>query len=413
MTRLADVVDMTFGFAFKSSDFSERRGDIRLLRGDNIAQGRLRWDGVKRFPIARLAEVERYALECGDIVIAMDRPWIAAGLKYSVVRAADLPSLLVQRVARLRAKADLMDQGFLAAIIGSDSFTEYVIGVQTGSAVPHISGGQIGSYTFDLPSLEDQREIAAVLNAFDDKIESNHRAISLMEDLGSAILAERLASGTHGSPSYDSSRRLGALLEVLETGSRPRGGVAAGEDGTVSLGAENVQSAGVSATMRFKRIPDSFASEMKRGHLANEDVLVYKDGGKPGNFVPHVSAFGYGFPVECATINEHVYRVRSGGGVSQALLYWILRSSWMDHEMRKRGTGVAIPSLNSANFRDLPIPLRLDEEVAELNDRLTPLLAEMLRRGSETRRLVMARDAILPQLLSGTRSCGNLLEAAS
>ncbi len=101
MTRLADVVDMTFGFAFKSSDFSERRGgDIRLLRGDNIAQGRLRWDGVKRFPIARLAEVERYALECGDIVIAMDRPWIAAGLKYSVVRAADLPSLLVQRVAR-------------------------------------------------------------------------------------------------------------------------------------------------------------------------------------------------------------------------------------------------------------------------------------------------------------------------
>ena len=110
MTKLGEHVDMTFGNAFKSSEFTESSEDIRLLRGDNIAQGRLRWDRAKHFPKARLGEVSRFQLSLGDVVIAMDRPWIGAGLKYSAVRAADLPSLLVQRVARLRAK-DGLDQG--------------------------------------------------------------------------------------------------------------------------------------------------------------------------------------------------------------------------------------------------------------------------------------------------------------
>ncbi|UGB41950.1 hypothetical protein LQ940_00070 [Nocardioides sp. cx-173] len=179
---------MTFGNAFKSTDFSTRASDIRLLRGDNVAQGRLRWDGAKRFPATRLAEVVRYELRAGDVVIAMDRPWIAAGLKYAVVRESDLPCLLVQRVARLRAKGAL-DQGYLVALIGSRAFTDYVVGVQTGSAVPHISGGQIADFTLpSLPTLKEQRAIAATLGALDDKVESNRRAIDLLRRLAVASL---------------------------------------------------------------------------------------------------------------------------------------------------------------------------------------------------------------------------------
>ena len=114
---------------------------------------------------------------------------------------------------------------------------------------------------------------------------------------------------------------------------------------------------------------------MRRGRLETEDILVYKDGGKPGNFVPHISAFGYGFPVDEAMINEHVYRARAIDGVCQGLLYWLLRSPWMDDEMRKHGTGVAIPGLNSTNFRSLPIPVLPPETIDQLNDKLSPMLA--------------------------------------
>lgn len=222
----------------------------------------------------------------------------------------------------------------------------------------------------------------------------------LLESLGAALLQKRLQMDIFGFPAYD-ERHLGEVLSILETGSRPKGGVVPGEFGMASLGGENIQSAGVSSAAQFKRVSVEFAAGMTRGLLEDEDVLVYKDGGKPGNFTPHVSAFGYGFPVKEATINEHVYRVRASGGISQSLLYWILRSQWMDHEMRKRGTGVAIPGLNSSNFRDLPLPLISSFDVEELNKALNPMLVFLLRLGAENAKISALRDTLLPELLSG------------
>lgn len=250
-----------------------------------------------------------------------------------------------------------------------------------------------------LPPRREQRDIAATLGTLSDKIVSNRQIINLLEELGSALLQSQLEIDVYGFPSYG-NERLGDQLSIVETGSRPKGGVAAG-GGVVSLGAESIQSAGVLTTREFKAVPVEFAANMKRGRLQNEDVLVYKDGGRPGNFTPHVSAFGHGFPVDTATINEHVYRVRAKKGVSQALLYWLLRSPWMDQEMRKRGTGVAIPGLNSTNFKDLPIPDLANAAIEWLNFKLAPMFAEMLRAGAENRRLVTLRDNLLPALLSG------------
>jgi type I restriction enzyme S subunit len=233
-----------------------------------------------------------------------------------------------------------------------------------------------------------------------------------MEDLGASILAATLDIDVYGFPPYDVSKRLGDVLAVLETGSRPKGGVIVSNVGVVSLGAESVQSAGIMTTTEFKRVSHSFAAEMRRGRLADGDILVYKDGGSPGNFTPHISAFGQGFPVDEATINEHVYRARAGQGFSQGLLYWMLRSPWMDQEMRKRGTGVAIPGLNSTNFKDLPLPAMDAGVVTALNEQLDPMLAAMLRFGAECRRLTALRDTLLAELLSGRIRIPEAVEAA-
>lgn len=252
-----------------------------------------------------------------------------------------------------------------------------------------------------LPIPEEQRSIAATLGALDDKIESNRRAITALEALGEAILKAALDLDVYGFPNYVRDKRVGDMVSVVETGSRPKGGTVASTFGVVSLGAESIQSAGVMSTKTFKRVPRDFADSMRRGKLVDGDVLVYKDGGSPGNFTPHVSAFGYGFPAAEATINEHVYRVRAVDTISQGLLYWLLGSSWMDGEMRKRGTGVAIPGLNSSNFKDLPWPEMSDALVQKLNASLDPLLRRILGLGAESLRLASLRDALLPELLSG------------
>jgi type I restriction enzyme, S subunit len=186
IARLGDKVDLLTGYPFKSQLYVENTEGIKLLRGDNIAQGTLRWDGVKRWPSEILDGLSQYELKADDVILAMDRPWIEAGLKYAAVSGDDLPALLVQRVARLRGRNGL-DTRFLRYVIGSPQFTNHVLAVQTGTAVPHISGKQIKSFEFALPPIPEQRAIAAVLGAFDDKIELNRRMNATLEGLARAL----------------------------------------------------------------------------------------------------------------------------------------------------------------------------------------------------------------------------------
>ncbi len=180
--RLGDHVSLITGNPFKSANYGDDRNGIRLLRGDNVVQGRIRWDNAKYWPAGDLASYQRYQLQAGDVILAMDRPWIEAGLKYAELRSEDVPSLLVQRVACIRASPTL-DRRYLAYLIGSQAFTAYVLGVQTGTAVPHISGKQIQDFEFTLPSLHDQRAIGELLGALDDKFTVNDQVARTSRDL--------------------------------------------------------------------------------------------------------------------------------------------------------------------------------------------------------------------------------------
>ena len=167
ISTLGDEVDLLTGFPFKSKEYTDSDNSVRLVRGDNIVQSRLRWQNVKRWPVRLLDGLDRYQLVSGDVVLAMDRPWIEAGLKYAWISDHDMPCLLVQRVARLRSREDRIGGSFLRLLIGSPQFTQYVLAIQTGTAVPHISGTQIKSFAFSRPPFNDE----ALLRRFEDMLE--------------------------------------------------------------------------------------------------------------------------------------------------------------------------------------------------------------------------------------------------
>lgn len=185
-TTLGQVAQVFTGFPFKSNDYSEDPHDIKLLRGDNIAQGTLRWDDAKKWPKSEYEKYAQYQLKEDDVVLAMDRPWIGAGLKYSSVRKEDLPSLLVQRTARLRGSAEL-DIVYLKYIIASPWFSKYIQSINTGSLVPHISSKQIKDYPVNLPSVQQQKRLSSVLAAIDNKININNRINAELEAMAKML----------------------------------------------------------------------------------------------------------------------------------------------------------------------------------------------------------------------------------
>ena len=156
--KLKYCVDLLPGFAFKSTAYTNDETDIPLLRGVNINPGQLNWRETVYWPRGKIEDSSIYFLSAGDLVIGMDRPWVADGIRVAAISGENLPCLLLQRVARLRAKAEVT-QGYLELILTSKSFLSYFEPMLTGISVPHISHDQIGNFEARLPPLDEQEAI--------------------------------------------------------------------------------------------------------------------------------------------------------------------------------------------------------------------------------------------------------------
>lgn len=149
-------VSIDIGYAFKSKEFTDE--GIRLLRGENIEPGALRWLKTRYWPEQRLDEYRKLLIDEGDVILAMDRPIISSGLKIAIAKKSDLPALLVQRVARIKSYKQCLNE-FVYLVLNHETFINHCLGNQTGTQLPHISGKQIEDFQIDLPPLEEQKEI--------------------------------------------------------------------------------------------------------------------------------------------------------------------------------------------------------------------------------------------------------------
>jgi type I restriction enzyme S subunit len=149
-TSLGAHIDLISGPAFKSRNFTDDPSDVPLVKGENIGQGEIIWSASKYWPSHRADEFARFRLKPGDVILAMDRPWVTAGLKYAWVKEGDPDALLVQRVARMRGTNGLLT-GFLRYVVASKAFSDYIKNIMGGTNVPHISGDQIRAFKFRLP----------------------------------------------------------------------------------------------------------------------------------------------------------------------------------------------------------------------------------------------------------------------
>lgn len=372
-TKLAAVSDLLAGFAFKGKEFSDGPEDTRLLRGDNIGQGCLRWNGARRWPADRAAEVTRYALAHGDVVLAMDRPWIEAGLKFARVAMSDLPALLVQRVCRLRGHPRTLDQRYLAAIIGSPAFERHVQLVTTGSAVPHISGSDIAQFAFDLPPLSEQESIADVLGALDDKIESNERV--------AAGLAATFAMTWRRSTA--SSTSLVALDDIAKCARVP--GVAAAH----YIGLDDMPRG--NTVLREWKVPRD-APAGASWAFEPGDILF-------GKLRPYFKKVGVA-PVAGRCSREIlVVRPRAPGDYG-VVLGALTSDAFMDHCVAV-SSGTRMPRSEWRDAARFEVPL-LDAHVRQaLADQARQYYALVTGLTLESRRLAAIRDALLPRLVSG------------
>jgi len=192
LVRLGEVADMLSGFAFKSQQFLDAAEDgVTLVRGDNVQQGFIRWgDKAKKWRSDAYEDFQRYQLAMDDVILAMDRPIVGGGLKLAWIKDQDLPSLLVQRVTRIRGLSEIALTNYLRYVLSAPDFTAYIDRITTGANIPHISGKDIAQFEFQLPPVPDQERVVNLIVRYDDLIETNRRRIALLEESARLLYRE-------------------------------------------------------------------------------------------------------------------------------------------------------------------------------------------------------------------------------
>lgn len=197
--RVARLFAVIPGFAFPSANFVEVESGTRLLRGINVAPGQIDWDAeTVAWDLESSPIDQRFHLRLDDLVIGMDRPWISSGTRAALVCARDVPSLLLQRVAAIRSRSSSSTR-YLRWVLGSTHFQLALEGETTGVSVPHISGEQIGAFSYRLPPPEEQAVIAALLNSHYDsqaaQSELVNRQLGTLSERRQALITAAVTGG--------------------------------------------------------------------------------------------------------------------------------------------------------------------------------------------------------------------------
>jgi type I restriction enzyme S subunit len=188
---VSQVALLDVGFAFRSSEFSS--DGLRLLRGENIEPGTLRWQDTKHWPVSKLKGFEYLLVEEGEIILALDRPLVSSGLKIARAKQIDVPCLLVQRVMRFKLPEPKFAP-FLFLCLQRHEFVSHLSNGLTGSDLPHVTGTTVAEYTFGFPPPAEQIEIVRRVEALFKLADAIEKRVSgsteRAEKLTQAILAK-------------------------------------------------------------------------------------------------------------------------------------------------------------------------------------------------------------------------------
>lgn len=396
--RLGEVCNIITGFPFPGKKYSKE--GTRVVRGDNVTIGNLRWDTEKdkrwKEPFDK---TEYYSLQANDIVIGMDGSRV--GKNKARIKEEDLPLLLAQRVACVRHN-ELAEQDYLYYNIFCKNFIDYVNSIHTGSAIPHISQKQIEDYKILLPDLETQRRIASILSSLDRKIELNNKINADLEEMAQAIFKNWFVDFEPFKDGKFVDSELGMIPEGWKVGRLDEIADVVGGSTPSKAKPEYYTQKGI-AWLTPKDLSNHPAVYTSRGEI---DITEEGYNSTSTKLMPKGTIlFTSRAPIGYISIAQNDICTNQGfkslvpKKAETCFLYCFLK--YVTPEIENKSTGSTFKEASGALMKSLQVIMPDQKVFEEFEEIVSPLFARIESLEKENSRLSLLRDTLLPRLMSG------------
>ena len=430
-----------FGTKLKASEYTAT--GVPVISVGEVGFGRLRvHHDTPRVDETVSSRMPEFLLKAGDIVF---------GRKGAVERSAQVQPdeagyFLGSDGIRIRLNVEECDPKFISYQLQTMAHRSWMIQHAAGTTMPSLNEGIIRRIPIVLKPLAEQKAIAAVLGALDDKIELNRRMNATLEAMARALFQSWFVDFDPVRRNLDFTRSRGERGEEekkfqpasspLRASASPRDPFDAlfpdsfldSEAGHIPKGwtiqpvgeVVDCVGGGTPSTAEPKyweggthhwTTPKDFSSlqapvllDTDR-KLTDAGIAKISSGLLPAGTLLLSSRAPVGYLAIAAmpvAINQGFIAMKCNGRASNFfMLNWCQTNM---AEIESRATGTTFAEISKQNFRPIRVVLPPKELMAAFTAKVAPLYAQITANLHQSSTLATLRDTLLPKLLSGELS---------
>ena len=314
-----------------------------------------------------------------------------------------------------------VDKYFVKYVISNKDFQSYIHNLATGSTIKNVSLKLMRNYEFKLPSLEQQKAIASVLLALDDKIKLLRETNATLEAIAQALFKSWFVDfdpvhANAGTQAPSLPPEIQALFPATFTNS-PQGPIPEGwkvekfssvidkyidnrgkTPPTVDVGIPLLEIKHLSETeispsiFTEKKVDQETYDTWFRAHPEKNDILMSTVG-----TIGRLSIMGN----QQVAIAQNILGLRVGRVLAPEFMYYLMKDTKFKEDVNARLVVTVQASIKRKDLEtiDLLVP---DTKIQEQFTLIVSSLIEQQRSNDErAQALASLRDTLLPRLISG------------
>ena len=424
--RLRDVcLKIGSGATPRGGKEAYKGGTTSLIRSQNIYNEGFHRNGLVYIDDSQSAELRNVEVKPNDVLLNITGDSVA---RCCQVTADVLPARVNQHVAIIRPQPKSIDARFLRYVLVSNDYQSRLLALASAGATrPALTKSMIEELDVPSPPLAEQKAIAAVLGALDDKIELNRRMNATLEAMARALFQSWFVDFDPVRAKLDGRKPIGldaatAALFPAHFKDSPLGHIPQGWEvcpladkiellsgGTPKTGEPDYWDGDIpwfsvkdAPTETDVWVIHTEKSVTKLG-ISNSAAQIFPE--KTTIITARGTVGKLALTGTPMAMNQSCYGVRGITGYGNYFTYYSLRAATAQLQQRTHGT--VFDTITRQTFDTLDCIFPPPEITAYFDLAVEPLLGQIRANLHQSRILSTLRDTLLPKLLSGELSVRN------
>jgi len=307
---------------------------------------------------------------------------------------------IAQRLLTLRGKENVLDNNYLRYYLTSRRGQHELKSRASGSTVQGIKRTEFEKIEILFPKYEEQKAIANILTAFDDKIENLQAQNKTLEQTAQTIFKEWFGKYQVGDELPDGwiVGELRDLTTKISKGTTPRKNDIEGLDKVIPfLKVKDISDNGLIDKNNLELIPEEVHSkQLKRSILESDDILFSIAG-----TIGRVSIVDY--ELKNSNCNQALafIRLKEVEKFKEYIHLW-LKSNEIQNEITNNIVQGVQANVSLTVLGDLKIIIPSNNKINEWKNLISPIYTKLDNNNLQIQSLKKTRDTLLPKLMRGS-----------